>query len=578
MSEIAHASDYDFEETHSTAPVESVRDEARQEDHPTDNKTSMTNQVNDTFESDHREQGLLKSSEPRNVLHNVAGAMEHTGASLSERPCSPRIQATKTMRDDGSQLNFVGRNWVHRSEAHVARDNNNPWAGRAILSLDGGGIRGYASLVILKSLMDKISEFEETGAGSSDGPPKDRTGKVPKDNQTPHSRKTSPASKYRPYHYFDLIGGTSTGGLIAIMLGRLRMSVDEAMREYRNLGEKVFGLSSKLSKWPRFGHGDLDPKAFGEAIKNAFHKLPPEQRSPDEQDEDFRSDPMRCKIVLCSMTINKSNSYAEPFLFRSYPLPSHLNSDEYPPLRNPGPASSCKIWEAARATSAAPFYFEPFLLGGSEYIDAAPFVNNPSWEVYKECKALEDTSSSHIDLFLSVGNGPTSQMLRPTHLGKMKSYFNLVSKVQEAKTMQILSDRVDHAVKESLFSEETYYRFNVDPGKKDSFERVKKATLDYLSRPEVKEMAEMCAFILVQSRKRREKTMRWELFAEGTRYRCPIPSCREEPSSSRTRVELKDHLQVVHGKLSDMDHHEEMLQLLNEGRVGYATSERGSLP
>lgn len=163
-------------------------------------------------------------------------------------------------------------------------------------------------------------------------------------------------------------------------------------------------------------------------------------------------------------------------------------------------------------------------------------------------------------------------MLEPKHLAKVKSYFNLASKVKEARTMQILSDRVDHAVKESLLCDETYYRFSVDPGKKDSFELVKKATEDYLNQPHVKEMAEICAFILVQARRRREKTMRWESFAEGTRYKCPIPSSCEEPSSFRTRVELKDHLQVVHGKLSDMDHHEEIQQLLNEGRVGYATA------
>ncbi|KAH8742428.1 hypothetical protein F5883DRAFT_670291, partial [Diaporthe sp. PMI_573] len=39
----------------------------------------------------------------------------------------------------------------------------------------------------------------------------------------------------RPCDYFDSIGGTSTGGnelIIAIMLGRLRMTVDESIQTY----------------------------------------------------------------------------------------------------------------------------------------------------------------------------------------------------------------------------------------------------------------------------------------------------------------------------------------------------------
>jgi patatin-like phospholipase/acyl hydrolase len=36
-------------------------------------------------------------------------------------------------------------------------------------------------------------------------------------------RRAKLASTPLPCQYFDLIGGTSTGGLIAIMLGRLRM-------------------------------------------------------------------------------------------------------------------------------------------------------------------------------------------------------------------------------------------------------------------------------------------------------------------------------------------------------------------
>ena len=62
-----------------------------------------------------------------------------------------------------------------------------------ILSLDGGGVRCLSSLLVLREIMEDIGR--QTGA-----------------NETP-----------LPCDYFDLIGGTSWGGLSAIMLGRLRM-------------------------------------------------------------------------------------------------------------------------------------------------------------------------------------------------------------------------------------------------------------------------------------------------------------------------------------------------------------------
>lgn len=44
----------------------------------------------------------------------------------------------------------------------------------------------------------------------------------------------------RPCDYFDLIAGTGTGGLIAIMLGRLRMSIVDCMRVYVEMTRRVF--------------------------------------------------------------------------------------------------------------------------------------------------------------------------------------------------------------------------------------------------------------------------------------------------------------------------------------------------
>ena len=95
--------------------------------------------------------------------------------------------------------------------------------GLRLLALDGGGVRGLSSLQILKQLMEVVDR---------ESPPK-------------------------PCDYFDMIGGTSTGGfvhrmirklrywadsdsLIAIMLGRLQMTTDECIDAYVSLSDQVF--------------------------------------------------------------------------------------------------------------------------------------------------------------------------------------------------------------------------------------------------------------------------------------------------------------------------------------------------
>jgi patatin-like phospholipase/acyl hydrolase len=58
---------------------------------------------------------------------------------------------------------------------------------------DGGGVRGLTALLIIREMMEAIG------------------------------RKTGEARTPFPCEHFDLIGGTGTGGIIAIMLGRLGM-------------------------------------------------------------------------------------------------------------------------------------------------------------------------------------------------------------------------------------------------------------------------------------------------------------------------------------------------------------------
>ena len=75
-----------------------------------------------------------------------------------------------------------------------------------ILSVDGGGVRGRAVLEILSTQL-KAAGFPED---------------------------------VRPCEVFDLIGGTSTGGLVSLLLGRLGMTIPEAIEIYEEVSKAVF--------------------------------------------------------------------------------------------------------------------------------------------------------------------------------------------------------------------------------------------------------------------------------------------------------------------------------------------------
>ena len=72
-----------------------------------------------------------------------------------------------------------------------------------VLSLDGSGIHGIASILVLQELMQLLSY----------------------DRERPLA----------PHDVFDLVGGASSGGLIALLLGRLGVNCAIAWRECANL-------------------------------------------------------------------------------------------------------------------------------------------------------------------------------------------------------------------------------------------------------------------------------------------------------------------------------------------------------
>lgn len=120
-----------------------------------------------------------------------------------------------------------------------------------ILTFDGGGVRGLSSLIILKRLMENVNE--------QDGLQPE--GLTPKD-------------------LFLLVAGTSTGGLIALMLGRFGMSVDDCIAQYFAFSEDIFGHYSKRGMWSR---GLWKERYDGSRLRNSVRKLAARKDTCDNQ-------------------------------------------------------------------------------------------------------------------------------------------------------------------------------------------------------------------------------------------------------------------------------------------------------
>ena len=73
-----------------------------------------------------------------------------------------------------------------------------------------------------------------------------------------------------PHHVLQLVAGTSTGGLIALMLGKMAMTVDECIQQYEKLSEVVFGKKHLRSRITR---GLAPTKYSGKRLQRCIQSL-----------------------------------------------------------------------------------------------------------------------------------------------------------------------------------------------------------------------------------------------------------------------------------------------------------------
>lgn len=203
---------------------------------------------------------------------------------------------------------------------------------KRILSLDGGGIRGALTLGYLKKIETII-----------------------------RTKENDPALLL--CDYFDLIGGTSTGSIIAAALA-IGKSVDEIVTLYLKLGGEIFGEKrtwwNPLETW-QYLKAKYDYQALEDNLKAIFKNIT------------LESDKIRTGLCIIAKRADTNSTW---------PLINHPKGKFFDTKF--GKNKNIPLWQAVRASSAAPTYFVPQMIDVGDgqraaFVDGGvSMANNPA--------------------------------------------------------------------------------------------------------------------------------------------------------------------------------------------------------
>ncbi|KAK5863914.1 hypothetical protein PBY51_000901 [Eleginops maclovinus] len=301
-----------------------------------------------------------------------------------------------------------------------------PVKGRGIrvLSIDGGGTRGVVPLQVLKILE------AETG------------------------RKI--------HELFDYICGVSTGAVLAFMLGLAHFSLEECAEMYRRFGSEVFSQNPLVGTVKMgWSHSYYNTETWEKILREKMGNRILIQTARDE---------LSPKVSAVSAVVNWGTS-PKAFIFRNY---NHKPGS----LSRYAGGSACQMWEAVRASSAAPGYFQEFALQSDIHQDGGIILNNPCALAVHESR-----------LFLRA------------------KISNLISSATDTEGVHTLLD--------DLLAPDVYFRFNpmlsamvsLDESRPQALDQLQIDTHNYLERNRPK-LARLC-LVLGAERSAVSKTKDW---------------------------------------------------------------------
>lgn len=268
---------------------------------------------------------------------------------------------------------------------------------RFILCIDGGGMRGIIPVVVLIRLEQILRE---------------------------HGINRSAAS------CFDMIAGTSTGGLISLSLSCAEdNTLDTLFNTYLHMGKKIF------------------PQSTG--LLHSLVSLASDKYSPEGLDRllyDWFGDKPLTNASIPTMIISYDLASGHDFVMKSW--------DE---------TEGIKVREAGRATSSAPTYFPPLRFKNHILIDGGVIANNPASFAYTEAKKLWPECKKFT--ILSICTGATYHSLSQGMSGIIpwaEHMFPMMSTAQKRSVDYVLNGmpdvdyiRLDQSLAERVQMDET---------------------------------------------------------------------------------------------------------------------------
>ncbi len=179
----------------------------------------------------------------------------------------------------------------------------------------------------------------------------------------------------RAFEMFDLIAGTSTGGILACALcAPDPLPASELVSLYEDEGPNIFDRS--LFQRIRSAEGLLDEKYDDAALDRALERFLGHKRLSETRPD---------LIVPAYDT-----ALPGPYFFKTSKARATPDTDDFP------------LSVVARATSAAPTYFEPVELEERALVDGGVFAVNPAMSAFAE--VLKEVDAREVVL-LSLGTG-----------------------------------------------------------------------------------------------------------------------------------------------------------------------------